>query len=109
MKTKLTERDLSRIVRRVINEQDNSNNFCEDAVVDTNHVNNHLGVLEDITKMKERFDKLRFNFDCNLDAVMTFILMFEPIVQKYNELTDLDIEGIDIEEYIKYIRDRFVD
>ena len=105
MRTRLTERDLSRIVRRVIKEQDESDNFCEDAVVNTNHLRKHLEVLQDIETMKERFDQ--FLLRCDLDAAMVFILMFEPIVQKYNELTDLDIEGIDIEEYIKHLREKY--
>ena len=113
MRNRLTERDLSRIVRRIIKEQDetmsggiqSSNNFCEDAVVDETHAMRHLQILEDIKNMTEKHDRLIS--DCDLDAVMSFILMFEPIVEKYNTLMQLDIEGIDVEKYIKHLKEKY--
>ena len=104
MRNRLTERDLSRIVKRVINEQE-GDDFCKDAVVDENQSMGHLQILEDIKGMVKKHDTLIS--DCNLDTVMSFILMFEPIVEKYNSLLQLDIEGIDIEKYIKHLKEKY--
>jgi hypothetical protein len=105
MRNRLTERDLSRIVKRVINEQEEGDDFCKDAVVDETHAMRHLQILEDIKNMTEKHDRLIS--DCNLDAVMSFILMFEPIVEKYNTLMQLDIEGIDVGKYIKHLKKKY--
>ena len=105
MRNRLTERDLSRIVKRVIKEQEEGDDFCKDAVVDENQSMRHLQILEDIKGMVKKHDNLLS--DCNLDAVMSFILMFEPIVEKYNSLLQLDIEGIDVEKYIKHLKEKY--
>lgn len=106
MRNRLTERDLSRIVRQVIKEQEEGDDdFCKDAVVDKNQSMRHLQILEDIKNMVEKHDTIIS--DCDLDAVVSFILMFEPIVEKYNSLFQLDIEGIDVEKYIKHLKGKY--
>jgi hypothetical protein len=105
MRNRLTERDLSRIVRYVIKEQEEGDDFCENAKVDNADVTRHLQVLEDIKNMTKKHDQLIV--DCDLDAVMSFILMFEPIVEKYNELIQLDIDGTDAEKYIKHLKKKY--
>jgi len=105
MRNRLTERDLSRIVRHVIKEQEEGKDFCEDAKVDKADTMRHLQILEDIKNMTKKHDQLVV--DCDLDAVMSFILMFEPIVEKYNALIQLDIDGIDAEKYIKHLKKKY--
>ena len=105
MRNRLTERDLSRIVRHVIKEQDEGDDFCENAKVDNADITRHLQVLEDIKNMTKKHDQLIV--DCDLDTVVSFILMFEPIVEKYNELIQLDIDGIDAEKYIKHLKKKY--
>jgi hypothetical protein len=105
MRNRLTERDLSRIVRHVIKEQEEGDDFCKNAKVDKADTMRHLQILEDIKNMTKKHDKLVV--DCDLDAVMSFILMFEPIVEKYNALIQLDIDGIDAEKYIKHLKKKY--
>ena len=105
MRNRLTERDLSRIVRHIIKEQEEGDDFCKDAKVDKADVMRHLQILEDIKNMTKKHANLVV--DCNLDAVMSFILMFEPIVEKYNALIQLDIDGIDAQKYIKHLKKKY--
>ena len=105
MRNRLTERDLSRIVRHIIKEQEEGDDFCKDAKVDKADTMRHLQILEDIKNMTKKHEKLVV--DCDLDAVMSFILMFEPIVEKYNALIQLDIDGIDAEKYIKHLKKKY--
>jgi hypothetical protein len=105
MRNRLTERDLSRIVRYVIKEQEEGDDFCKNAKVSKADTMRHLQVLDDIKNMTKKHDQLVG--DCDLDAVMSFILMFEPIVEKYNALIQLDIDGIDAEKYIKHLKKKY--
>ena len=105
MRNRLTERDLSRIVRHIIKEQEEGDDFCKDAKVDKADTMRHLQILEDIKNMTKKHEKLVV--DCDLDAVMSFILMFEPIVEKYNALIQLDIDGIDAQKYIKHLKKKY--
>ena len=105
MRNRLTERDLSRIVRHIIKEQEEGDDFCKDAKVDKADVMRHLQILEDIKNMTKKHDKLIV--DCDLDAVMSFILIFETIVEKYNSLIQLDIDGIDAQKYIKHLKKKY--
>ena len=105
MRNRLTERDLTRLVRHIIKEQEEGDDFCKDAKVDKADTMRHLQILEDIKNMTKKHEKLVV--DCDLDAVMSFILMFEPIVEKYNALIQLDIDGIDAEKYIKHLKKKY--
>ena len=105
MRNRLTERDLTRLVRHIIKEQEEGDDFCKDAKVDKADTMRHLQILEDIKNMTKKHDQLVV--DCDLDAVMSFILMFEPIVEKYNALIQLDIDGIDAEKYIKHLKKKY--
>ena len=105
MRNRLTERDLTRLVRHIIKEQEEGDDFCKNAKVDTADVMRHLQILEDIKNMTKKHAKLIV--DCDLDAVMSFILMFEPIVEKYNALIQLDIDGIDAQKYIKHLKKKY--
>ena len=105
MRNRLTERDLTRLVRHIIKEQEEGDDFCKDAKVDKADAMRHLQILEDIKNMTKKHDKLIV--DCDLDAVMSFILMFEPIVEKYNALIQLDIDGIDAQKYIKHLKKKY--
>lgn len=101
---KLTERDLSRIVKRVINEQE-ENNFCKDANYDRQQALNHLDVLQDVKNMVKKYDDIVP--ECELDNVIIFIMMFSKIVNKWEQLLQLDIDGIDMEEYIKHLKSKY--
>ena len=105
MRNRLTERDLTRLVRHIIKEQEEGDDFCKDAKVDKADAMRHLQILEDIKNMTKKHDKLIV--DCDLDAVMSFILLFEPIVEKYTALIQLDIDGIDAEKYIKHLKKKY--
>ena len=105
MRNRLTERDLTRLVRHIIKEQEEGDDFCKDAKVDKADTMRHLQILEDIKNMTKKHEKLVV--DCDLDAVMSFILMFEPIVEKYNALIQLDIDGIDAQKYIKHLKKKY--
>ena len=105
MRTRLTERDLTRLVKRVINEQEGGDDFCKNAKVDKSDTMRHLQILEDIKNMTKKHENLVV--DCDLDAVMSFSLMFGPIVEKYNSLIQLDIDGIDVEKYKKHLKKKY--
>ena len=57
MRTRLTERDLSRIVRRVMNEQQETN-FCEEAEYNEQQALDHLNVLQDVKDMVKKYDEI---------------------------------------------------
>jgi hypothetical protein len=103
MRTRLTERDLSRIVRRVIKEQET--NFCEEAEYNEQQALDHLNVLQDVKNMVKKYDEIIP--ECDLDNVVIFTMMFSKIVNKWEQLLQLDIDGIDMEEYIKHLKDKY--
>jgi hypothetical protein len=106
---KLTERDLSRIVKRVMNEQDeimsggtqSPNNFCEDAKVDQSLVDSYIELSDDLSEMVEKFNGL--SFDCDLDEAMAFSIMFDKMYGRYNQLLQLRPSGIDGKQYMNYL------
>ena len=104
MRTRLTERDLSRIVRRVMNEQQETN-FCEEAEYNEQQALDHLNVLQDVKDMVKKYDEIIP--ECDLDNVVIFTMMFSKIINKWEQLLQLDIDGINMEEYIKHLKDKY--
>jgi hypothetical protein len=103
---KLTERDLSRIVRRVINEQDETNtNFCEIAEVDQNILNLHLKLNDDLNEMIKKLNSM--SFDCDLDKAMVFTMMFDKIYDRFGALMQLSVKGVDVDQYVEHLKNKY--
>jgi len=79
--------------------------FCEEAEYNEQQALDHLKVLQDLKDMVKKFDSIIS--ECNLDSVVIFTMMFSKIVDKWDQLLQLDIDGIDMEEYINHLKDKY--
>jgi hypothetical protein len=87
-----------------MNEQQETN-FCEEAEYNEQQALDHLNVLQDVKDMVKKYDEIIP--ECDLDNVVIFTMMFSKIVNKWEQLFQLDIDGIDMEEYIKHLKDKY--
>jgi hypothetical protein len=87
-----------------MNEQQETN-FCEEAEYNEQQALDHLKVLQDVKDMVKKYDEIIP--ECDLDNVVIFTMMFSKIVNKWEQLLQLDIDGIDMEEYIKHLKDKY--
>jgi len=106
MRTRLTERDLSRIVRRVVNEQDEVNNeYC-----DTNFYSDNLKSNYD--KIQEVIDKLieaeNATYDCDSHKYyirQMLIGMLFDVAE--NQIQSGPFVGDDYKNLINFLMDRY--
>jgi hypothetical protein len=105
MKTRLTERDLNRIIRKVISEQETNTNFCGDADVDEELLNYHIEIIDEYKNMMEKINNM--SFDCDLDRAMVFDMLSRPIFEKQQRLLRFRIKNIDVNEYVKHLKSKY--
>ena len=101
---RLTENDLSSIVKRVINEQ--QTNFCDNAVYDKqnyqNNFNNINGMIDQLKKLQS------MDFDCELDKFMVFDITMRNIFEKYGNLLEPRFPtGINQSEYLNHLKQKY--
>ena len=101
---RLTESDLSRIIKRVVNEQeDNDTNFC-DAEIDKGLLDYHNKLKDDLKIMMDKYNTM--DFDCDLDEAMVFNILFDPIYKRFDSLLQLNPK-VDKTKYLNYLKNKY--